>query len=177
MADSVQKILALVGWSSLSLEVSWKELEEELETTLPGDYKELCEAFGRGVFCGHVVIASSSGGDDLALLDDLFYLQDEMETNPHLPEAFAPYGLFRAGSDGLIPWGRTLNEESFFWLAGQPDPSAWPVVVRTDDGIWSTFHMSTSEFLFKTLSDAYEEFGVAPGSGLRYEPAQRLPEG
>ncbi|MET9465970.1 hypothetical protein ABZY44_14455 [Streptomyces sp. NPDC006544] len=177
MTDWPQEILDLVCWRSLSLDISWRELEEELETPLPEDFKVLCEAFGRGVFCGHVVIASSFGGDDLALLDDLFSFQDAMEANLDISQAFAPFDVFRVGSTGLIPWGRTLTEESFFWLAGPTKPSTWPVVTMTDDGIWSTFNLSTSEFLFKVLSGLYEEFGVVPGVDLRYEPAQRPSEG
>jgi len=43
-------LLRVTGWAARDATQPWEEIEAELGTALPGDYKRLCQAFGVGEF-------------------------------------------------------------------------------------------------------------------------------
>lgn len=58
----VDRLQEATGWHQERLEPDWAELESDLGTTLPEDYKELCARFEPGSFSGFVSLLR--GGDD-----------------------------------------------------------------------------------------------------------------
>ncbi|MEU9700610.1 hypothetical protein [Streptomyces sp. NPDC047981] len=171
MASWVDRIVGRLPWSPLALEISWGEIEEELQCSLPGDFKELCETFGRGVFSGFLEIASSAGGADLELLRQWRSLRRIVEVNPFAAADLERYGVYRFGSRGLLPWADTYSECQIYWLASNEPSERWPIVVQDSEGDWSEFAMSASEYVFRTLTDEEFRFGVAKYGPPYFEAA------
>jgi hypothetical protein len=68
------------------------------------------------------------------------------------------------GVDGPLQWGYSLIDEEYYWLVNESvDPSAWPVMARTDPlEPFQRFEMTASEFLFRVLTDPeFSEFSIA----------------
>ncbi|MEU8887831.1 hypothetical protein [Streptomyces sp. NPDC048442] len=59
------------NWDSREFQISWSEIERDLETLFPSDFKEICEVFGRGEFNGYLGIFSTHEGISLELLDHM----------------------------------------------------------------------------------------------------------
>ncbi|MFJ3582349.1 SMI1/KNR4 family protein [Streptomyces sp. NPDC090127] len=167
----MDRIVGQLHWTPLSLEISWREIEEELQCSLPGDFKELCETFGRGVFSGYLEIASSSGGAHLGLLGQWRSLQRIVEVNPFAAADLERFGIYRPGSRGLLPWADTYAECQIYWLASSEPAEDWPIVVQDSEGDWSEFTMSASEFIFRTLTDDDFRFSVAKYGPPYFEAA------
>ncbi|MGW2444525.1 hypothetical protein [Streptomyces sp. NPDC001675] len=49
-ASWVDSLLHVTGWDARDVAQPWAEIEPELGTELPGDYQQLCQAFGVGEF-------------------------------------------------------------------------------------------------------------------------------
>jgi hypothetical protein len=54
--DWVAMLAEAVEWRSLELDISWNELEANLGSPFPMDFKRFCEVFGRGEFCDGLVV-------------------------------------------------------------------------------------------------------------------------
>lgn len=83
----VARIADLVGWTPLGVDVPWSEAEAELGTALPGDYKVLCETFGRGQFCEWLTVYSSSESDRNQLFGHVDSLRGLGDVGVRLPPA------------------------------------------------------------------------------------------
>ncbi|MET9438784.1 hypothetical protein [Streptomyces sp. NPDC006551] len=117
-------------------------------------------------------ISSSSGGSDLRLLNEWRSLQRIAEVNQFAAADLERFGVYRAGSVGLLPWADTYSECQVYWLASSASPpEEWSIMVQNSEGDWSEFPMSASEFLFRVLMDADFEFGVAEYGPPYYESA------
>lgn len=167
----VMRIAEAVGWHPLELDVSWSELEERLGSPLPADFKQFCEAFGRGGFCDELFVHSTDGGASLEVLDELAQLRHLVESVPFVN--FDPYELYGARESGVIPWGRVTAGHSFYWLAGPGDPDEWPIMLNAETGEWERFDLSMSEFVFRMLT----EKGFAYIANPIEQPYYRLTEG
>lgn len=157
----VDRVVDQLDWVPLSLEIAWEEIEETLQCALPVDFKQLCETFGNGTFSGALEIASSSGGTDLGVLREWRSLQRIVEVNRFAAADLQRFGVYRAGSGGLLPWADTYSSCQIYWLASDQPPEEWPIVVQDSEGDWSTYSMSASEFLFRVLTDHDFDFSVA----------------
>lgn len=158
MTQWVDRVQEVTGWREPRWEYDWSEVESMLGGALPVDYKELCERFGPGTFSWHIYAAPP--GEEF---DSLLYWwrkhKTRVEKAPRsAAEVFSPYGLYWAtGKRGLVYWGRSETEGSFYWLAdsGQ-DPAIWPVVARLGpelDEEWYRFDISASEFVYRVIAD------------------------
>lgn len=167
----VDRLQEATGWHQERLEPDWAELESDLGTTLPEDYKELCARFEPGSFSGFVSLLR--GGDDR--LHDLrstwrlctsLFERDATSAG----RRFAPYEVYGANRNrGLIQWGRAeMVECQYYWLADEAvDPTEWPVVGRSDPiEDWHSFTMSTAEFIYRVIADPeFQPLGAASELG------------
>lgn len=159
----VSRIADAVEWRPGDVGIAWEVIEARLGTALPADYKELCRYFGAGEFSGYVHVYGAQGGTDSQVADRLASLWRTMETHPITRNVFEPYGVYRPGGQGLIPWATSVTAAEFFWAAeDETPPEDWPVVAREEDGAWQCLPMSASECLFRVLTDVtFEEFTIA----------------
>jgi len=167
----VDRLQEVAGWHQEPLELDWVELESELGTTLPEDYKELCAGFEPGCFSAFV--SPLRGGDDeLYDLRSTWRLQSSMfERDPSAAaRLFAPYEVYGVnGRRGLIQWGSAETAEcQYFWLADAAvDSAEWPVVGRWEQGAdWHSYPISASEFVYRVIADSdFKPLGVADQMG------------
>ncbi|MGW6523227.1 SMI1/KNR4 family protein [Streptomyces sp. NPDC054962] len=159
----VDRLAAGVSWQSRELEISWSEIEQRLGVELPEDFKSFCRCFGVGQCSGYLEVYSSSGGDNLRILDKLDRFRQMMEQHPVVRGVYEPHGLFRPGEGGLLPWGISVTAAEFYWLAREDiQPCDWPVLARQEGGEWRVYEMTMSEFTYKMLFDvALKGFTIA----------------
>ncbi|MEU3956066.1 SMI1/KNR4 family protein [Streptomyces achromogenes] len=173
-----RKLIELTGWKPLGIAVDWTEFEGELGVALPADYKELCEAFGGGVFsdCVYFLGRVEDRAFDLPAQWRVFLSVDRDSTYGDV-SAVDPYAIYAPGGKGLVPWGSTEWADAYYWLVDAERPGDWPVLARAEDGAWHRYDMSTSEFLHRVLADAgFSPFGVARHDlGTTFDPASGDP--
>lgn len=89
------------------------------------------------------------------------YLDGAPEDGPD--PLFKPYQMYRPGRRGLIPWAFGEMECNYFWLASAEEaPASWPIVTQGDPYPWQEVSMSTSEFVYRVLTDPeFEPFSIA----------------
>ncbi|MGW6949168.1 hypothetical protein ACWGHD_19895 [Streptomyces xanthophaeus] len=168
----VQRILESLNWHSLSVEIEWEAVERELGCQLPADFKQLCGMFGRGVFSGFLEISSSFDGEDSLPLGAWRSLRRAVDSDPSIGGYLAPYGVYRPGVPGLIPWASAYSEHQIYWVAEDHPGIEWLIVVQNSEGEWSEFKMTASEFVFRSLMDDGFAFGVAEYGTPYYDLAE-----
>ncbi|MFC7309199.1 hypothetical protein ACFQVC_33950 [Streptomyces monticola] len=146
----VERLISVVNWEPLHLDLPWSDIEEGLGTTLSEDYKKLSEAFGNGEFSEFLQVLSvdSVGHFDLART-----WRNHLDATPQEgPDpVFEPYEIYRPGRRGLISWGY-----------GENDPAEWSIVTRGARYPWHQVDMCTSEFVYRLLTDRdFEPFSIA----------------
>ena len=144
----------------------------ELGARLPTDYKEICEAFGKGEFNGCLEVFSTDGGTSLKLLDHLASVRRSLEMDPLIEEEYLPYRLFVPGQGGLLQWGGSVPTDQFYWLTETDSPENWSVLARAESDPWHRYDMSMSEFLYRSLMD--QEFDWYSSSSFEDRPIFEL---
>lgn len=162
-----KRLLDITGWEPRNVPIAWGPVERELGTQLPGDYKQLCEAFGCGEFSDflHVLSVDESQVFDLLtrwrvfLNDAVAFGVGDDDVDP----IFDPYRIYEPGKGGLIPWGSTRSADEFYWLVETETPGAWPILARVADSTnWRRFEISVPEFVLRVLTDPdFRPFSVA----------------
>ncbi|MEU2165479.1 hypothetical protein [Streptomyces sp. NPDC019208] len=158
----VERLAAATNWEPLRLELPWSSMEEDLGTALPEDYKRLAETFGTGEFSESMRVLSVDATRQFDLTHIWHtYLDTSPEDGPD--PVLKPYQTYRPARRGLIPWAFAEMECSYFWLASaEEDPATWPIVTRGNPYPWHEVSMSTSEFVYRVLTDPeFEPFSIA----------------
>ncbi|MGR6969975.1 hypothetical protein ACU639_10225 [Streptomyces cynarae] len=161
--DRVDEIISVTRWEASQRDVDWDDIEQQFGTQLPADYKKLCEAFRHGAFSGYLELLPPNAVDSYGLLGR-WKSQRRRRESGQLSTLFDPYDVFDAGGSGLILWGNSLTEDQYYWLAdASTRPEQWPIVARTDPlEDWHRFDISTTEFIYRVLTDRdFRPFSVA----------------
>ncbi|MCM2392154.1 SMI1/KNR4 family protein [Streptomyces albipurpureus] len=149
-ASWVDRLVASTGWEPRELsEVDWADIESRLGTRLPSDYKRLIDTFGDGLFNSLLDVFTP---DNVIWHTEYFARQGQESWEPHPP--FPAPG-------GLVPWAGNEHEQSFYWVADDPDPDRWTVYATYEgpqEGI--RFDCTASEFLFRQLTDPENPFSA-----------------
>jgi hypothetical protein len=174
----VQRLLAFVGREPAGLRVDREVTETEIGAPLPPDYRELCEAFGSGLFCDTVTFLACDEGQVFDLVTQ-WRAALAAERDPQLGDvsAVTPYKIYEPDGEGLMSWGSTEWGDEYFWLIDSTESGKWPILARGGDmDQWHSFDMSTSEFLYRVLTDtAFRPFGIAQHAlGATFEPGYTL---
>jgi len=134
---SMAELKKLVAPPPKPLEVGtlaqWRELEDQLGTRLPRDYREFVFTYGTGLFAGlYRVYNPFAASEYIALIPQSKRVCDyNREAQLASPERF-PYPYYPK-SGGLLPWGNDENGNDYFWLTEGP-PSKWIVVQDENRG-------------------------------------------
>ncbi|MES9589377.1 SMI1/KNR4 family protein [Streptomyces sp. NPDC007076] len=158
----IERIEEAVVWRPINLQINWGEFEDRIGSPLPSDFKRMCESFGSGQFSGYLDIYSIETKGTLRLLERLSGIQRTVRKNKLSARVYDPYGIFSVGDGKLIPWAESVTGAEFFWLANSPNPDRWPVIARPEDGEWSHFPFTASEFTYRLLADPeFDNFGIS----------------
>lgn len=149
----VDEICELVGWQAGDFrpELDWAEVERELGTPLPGDYKELLTRFPSGGFRGVITASNPSQSAEACA--------NVKRSNAELLEIFGdedldylegvPYRLFPEPG-GLYPWGSNGAGGSFWWITDSADPDQWRVAYNDRDR-WHDEHPGPMTLVIRDL--------------------------
>ncbi len=98
----------------------WREVEAELGTALPRDYRDFVFAYGSGLFAGlYRVYNPFAASEYIALVaQGRRVCGYNRESRRSYPERF-PYPYFPEPG-GLLPWGNDENGNDYFWLTEGP---------------------------------------------------------
>lgn len=128
----------------------WAAIERRIGH-LPEDYRAFLQTFGTGCINDFVWIFNPLAGNTFlnlftqgdAILNALRELRNAGES--------IPFGLYPEGG-GLLPFGKTDNGDTLFWLT-EGDPIRWPIVVNASrDPTFETFKCSLTTFLVEILT-------------------------
>jgi hypothetical protein len=130
--DALARLQALVPPPHAPVERAdprrWPEVEAELGTALPADYKALVEAYGSGRFDELLWLFSPFAPRGPGnLLDERHTTLDAYrESRRRFPDRLPLPPFPEPG--GLLPLGRSDNGNELYWLTGGA-PDAWAVVL------------------------------------------------
>lgn len=159
-----EKLAAITGWESTTTRtIDWPSVESRLGTALPTDYKELAERFGSGEFDGYLWLSTpDSPSPHHDLIKEAKRLGEQASADPWIGDLYRPHPVFPAAS-GLLRWADSVQADQFVWLTESANPDEWPILAQAheDVGEWARFDGSTSEFIYRLLTDPQQPFSVA----------------
>jgi hypothetical protein len=149
--------LANIGSFRLGAErwrYDWAAIEGELGVRLPGEYKELVQAFPPGAFGELIVFHPARRSGFTGLPDQISgfatMFSGSLSVAPSDIRDSFPFGFYPE-SGGLIPWAAFNVAAVLCWLPNSEDPDAWPVLAYADDGIYESIDGTTLEALVRVL--------------------------
>ncbi|GLY80045.1 hypothetical protein [Actinoallomurus iriomotensis] len=147
--EQVDQLAEIVGWTGGGHGgIDWEVVEKSLGLPVPQDFKELINRFPPGRFQGAIRLSvPDDHGNGTELTGGLkFVLEDMRQWRQDEPERF-PFPLYPE-KGGVVPWACGSHGETFFWLAGGPDPDKWQVVgCEFSEMRWEIFPMSATQFI------------------------------
>ncbi len=144
----------------------WPQVEAELGTELPDDFKRFTELYGSGKFDDFLYLlnpfAADPAGNLVGSRDTM--LEAYAETRAKFPDRLPLPPWPEPG--GLLPLGRSDNGNELYWLT-EGQPARWPVVAFAGRSTQHEVHPHpVTEFLALLLSGELET-SVFPGGFLR----------
>ena len=131
---------------------TWEEVEKELGTRLPEDYKSFVDSFGTGSINHYIVVFNPFSSNQFVNL--IKRCRDDSEGLGRLRDEFPQqylHDLFPS-SGGLLPFASTDNGEVLYWKTDGP-PDQWTVVVYESRGPkYCCFDGSMTDFLVALLT-------------------------
>lgn len=167
MSEILARLSRILGPApvDVSTSVDWSDLELQIGTRLPRDFKELVSAYPRLCLADFIrFLDPRKSIPNLRPLEantwNVEWLADMRED---FPEEF-PYPAFPEPG-GVLMWANTTDGDYCYWqVDGEPDE--WKVVVSTDKGrFWSLFPGGVVDFL-----EALETRSTALPKPLRHFP-------
>jgi SMI1-KNR4 cell-wall len=134
----------------------WTNIEAELKTTLPNDYKGFIGVFGSGTINDFLVVLNPfSPNKYINLLQrGRMELDAYAASKKSFPEHYA-HDIYPT-SGGLLPFGATDNGEILYWNT-TGNPNHWSVVAYESRGPKHfTFGGNMTEFLTRLLEKTIE---------------------
>lgn len=178
---SLERLLAMIPPPTAGpFEVDWADVEADLGTALPSDYKALVEAYGAALFDDFVtVFVPGHSLEGLNLLDRAVWtLWAAREIRSAWGPEHVPYRLSQGFDGELLPWGTTHNGDACYWVRRSEDPNQWSIAVYESRGPdWYVYDGGLVDFLEGTLSgrvvcDIFvEDYPTAPHQCHQYPAA------
>lgn len=130
----------------------WHDLEREIGTPLPSDYKAFIDQYGLGKLADFIVVFTPS--HEVPHVSLSIQIRQKLDTLQQLASEWGetlPYPLYPA-PNGLLPFGATDNGDVLYWLtSGSPD--YWTVVVNEACGPEYDHHdCSMTTFLAEVIN-------------------------
>lgn len=121
----------------------WPEVEKQLGTRLPPDYKEFISLYGTGDFYRFLGILSPFSKRDSLITNNKRYLP----VFKNLSGIARDVVLTFPDSGGLIICGGDENGNTLFWQTGG-EPATWPIVYASEELIdYEVFETDLTGFL------------------------------
>ncbi|WP_433204865.1 hypothetical protein ACQP1G_16845 [Nocardia sp. CA-107356] len=143
----------------------WGSVERELGFALPGDYKQLIDAYGRGLFRDDVgvwapvppergiVVMGSHLRDEFGQILDTMTGDEEWR----LPDgSIQPVTIERGDPPPVFGWGGASGGQYGYWHTSDPDPDKWPVVFTDLRGEWDYHPGGLVAYLYALLSGEWQ---------------------
>ncbi|MFF3739028.1 SMI1/KNR4 family protein [Streptomyces sp. NPDC002566] len=131
------------GWARPRL---WTAAEQYLGVALPSDYKAFLDLYGPGSIDGYLSLHRPLEADTTEL-DRLWPLEDCRRARLSDPDLY-PYP-FHPDPGGLIPWGSDEHDNEYYFLAIEPDPDEWRIVVSSECNEWFETAGTFCDFLVR----------------------------
>ncbi len=157
MIDSLERLRALAPPPDKPLDAGdperWPEIEAQLATALPEDYKAFTNLYGSGKFDDFLYLfnpfaAPDSGGNLITAQDEV--LAAYTETRSKFPDKLPLPPFPEPG--GLLPFGRTDNGNDLYWVT-EGDPAGWEVALFDGRGTrYELYPPTVTGFLVGLLS-------------------------
>jgi hypothetical protein len=151
--SAIEQLFELVVPPPERFSYDWAEVERQLGTALPADFKQLAEIYGPGEFDETFTLHAPTG--DGARVDLVPAAREQADTWRSIREDViggGPLVVFPEPG-GLLAWGMVPIGLALCWQTeGAPD--RWPVVVCDDTSLTvgvSRFDGPASEFLLAVL--------------------------
>jgi hypothetical protein len=151
----------------------WADIERQVGTPLPSDYKEFVAVYGAGKIGDLLLVLNPFARNKH--LNLLVQIERHLEALRELRETGedSEYTLFPEPG-GLLPWGFSENGDILLWLTeGKPD--LWPVVVNVGrEPTYERFDMSMTDFLARVLTHQVRSEALPedfPGQRPTFVPA------
>jgi hypothetical protein len=130
----------------------WAQIERQLGTSLPADYKWFIETYGTGSICIEFVrvlnpFAENRAGNLLSC--GAVTLEWLRENQDHTALRVNDYPVFPEPG-GILPWGTSGNGHEFFWLT-QGEPDTWSVVLHDRDRLETRLYERTCMTMFLVI--------------------------
>jgi hypothetical protein len=148
-AEAIGQLVGLV--ESRGFVVPWRDIESDLGTQLPEDYKGIVEHFGPGTFEPFLNLLVP--GIESPLLELRYLLRSLQRPLATLApdNPLAPYELYPAPG-GIIPWATAGTGEIYYWKTRATGPDDWTVLIQENRGpISYEFPGGVGDFLDKLL--------------------------
>lgn len=151
MANIFSVLSPPVKRSEVGDRAPWPEIEQQLGTRLPSDYKNFIDRFGSGTIGRFVWIFSPYTNNEHVNLERQLVSQRDVLANLAEGGEDIPFDYF-PGEGGLFPFGATDNGDVLYWRTkGAPDD--WTVIVNEARGPkWESFELPMTEFLTQILT-------------------------
>lgn len=131
----------------------WSKVEAQLGTSLPADYKDLIATYGTGQFNEYLTVFNPFAANEhrnlLALKEKI--LSAYRTSQNMFPDEY-PLPTFPTAG-GLLPWARSDNGDTFYWITGE-EPDTWPVYVIKTNSAQYRYDLNSITFLLQLLSNS-----------------------
>lgn len=148
--------------------IDWELITQALGTRLPEDYMELAHRYQGLVIDNWLGVRMPRPGLERCYVDtvreDLYGLEDAWRTGDS--GGNVPYPRPR----GLLPWGGSIDGDTFYWRTHPDGPAAWTVVVCNACDMWEEVNRDLTGYLADLVLDE-----VGPGNRLARKCPQSLP--
>ncbi|MFJ9804637.1 SMI1/KNR4 family protein [Streptomyces wuyuanensis] len=131
------------GWARPRL---WTASEQYLGVGLPSDYKAFLDLYGPGSIDGYLSLSRPLEADATEL-DRLWSLEDWRRARLSTPDLY-PYP-FHPDPGGLISWGSDEHGSEYYFLAIEPDPDEWRIVISSECNSWFETAGTFCDFLVR----------------------------
>lgn len=123
--------------------VDWTALSQRLGTTLPADYRAYIDLYGLGCVNDLYWVLHPYGTPDRLNLGAQWNAPDPPLLTPRPP--------------GLRPCATDEDAGLLYWDTAAPDPDAWTVVYRDEDGdAWHPYDLTLVGFLHAVFTGALD---------------------
>lgn len=129
----------------------WPQIEAQLGTSLPVDYKDFISLYGTGKIDNFLWIFNPLSQNENINLATQIRIQLDALSELQTYGEILPYKLYPE-RDGIFPFGITENGDVLYWKT-TGSPAAWSVLVNeARSPEWEAFSMTMTEFLLEVLN-------------------------
>ncbi|MFG3055461.1 SMI1/KNR4 family protein [Kitasatospora sp. NPDC048239] len=139
--------------------VDWRQVETELGTALPKDFKllrELYPTFALGDFLG---FGGPERGHEQSWVQGLRGTLEDVEERCSEADLAVPFHPYPA-PDGLLPWAGSNQGDLFLWATSPAGPQEWTVTVASRNSAWWNYTGGAVQFLADLVTGAVEPWAL-----------------